>query len=223
MPLPRLWFVLLTACLLAALPPVARAQSTAEAAPDTTSLLHEIQARYEALDGLQAQFMQEMNSDVGGRSPRMQGRLWLQGDKYRIETRNQTLVTDGTTTWIYAPADNQVVINNARQDASTLSPQTLLTDYAARYAIASQQPVRINGTDHQKLTLQPTASSVTFTDVTLWMRRADRIVTRVRVTDRDGSTLTITLDDIRLNPPLPPRLFAFDPPPSAEVVDLRSS
>lgn len=190
---------------------------------DSTTILHEIQQRYESLDGLRADFTQVIRSDFADESTRMRGRLLLRENKYRVETNEQTLVTDGTTTWIYTPADEQVIINNAEQDASTLSPETFFTNYADRYAIVEKNRVWRDRDHHWKLKLTPKSPETLFEEVTLWVRRDDRIVTRLQVTDRDGSEITIFLDDIDLTPHLRASDFRFTPPDGVEVVDLRSS
>jgi outer membrane lipoprotein carrier protein len=210
---------LLTVLLLAILVPSAGWAQTA----DSTSLLPAIQQRYEQLDGLRATFTQEIRSDFASGSTRMQGTLLLKQEKYRVETDEQTLVTDGTTTWIYTPADQQVIINHADQDASTLSPETFFTDYADHYRVVRTEEVWQNGVRHRKLRLTPTSSQTLFREVTLWVRPNDPIVTRLRVTDRDGSEITISLEDIDLNPGLRASDFTFTPPEYADVVDLRSS
>jgi len=192
------------------------------AAQDGAALLRDVQQTYDALESLQASFTQTVTSDFSRDTTRMEGRLVLKESKYRVETEAQVLVTDGTTSWVYTPADSQVVVNNAERDPSTLSPETFFTDYAERYDVADTRSARHNGTPHAVLTLTPKESDTLFEDVTLWVRTGDRIVTRLQVTDRNGSTITINLQDIQLNPSLSDSVFQFDPPANVEVVDLRA-
>ncbi len=215
----RLCSIFLAALLAAILAPSPGQAQTA----DSLSLLETIQQRYEQLNGLQATFTQEIRSDFASGSTRMRGTLLLKQEKYRVETEEQTLVTDGTTTWIYTPADQQVIINHADQDASTFSPETFFTDYANHYRIVRAEEEWQNGVRRRKLSLTPSSSQTLFQDVTLWVRANDPIVTRLQVTDREGSVITISLDDIDLNPGLRASDFTFTPPDYADVVDLRSS
>lgn len=204
--------------LALALPPAVSAQDA-----DTTSVLQAIENRYDALDGLRAEFTQVIRSDFADGSRQMRGELLLQQNKYRVETGEQTLVTDGTTTWIYTPADRQVIVNHAEQDASTLSPETFFTDYAERYDVQREEQVWRNDDRHRLLVLQPRSSGTMFTTVRLWVRAEDLVITRLQVTDRDGSEITISLDDVDLTPTFQANDFRFTPPEGVEVVDLRSS
>jgi len=184
--------------------------------------LDALKARYERLDGLRASFTQTIRSKVAGDSTQIQGEVLLSGNKYRVQTPSQTVVTNGTTTWIYSPADSQVVINDAEKQRSTITPQTFLTTSTDQYKPTSTRSVVKNGGPHTVLSLEATESSTRFKTATLWVRRSDRLVTRLRATDRNGSILTLDLRDLTVNPSLSGTPFRFSPPDGTEVVDLRS-
>jgi len=194
------------------------AQVSAQDAPS----LKVLQGRYDALSGLRAAFTQVTASEFAGDSSRIDGRVLLSGDKYRVETPSQTVVTDGETTWIYSPADSQVVINDADADASTVTPQTFLTASAQRYHVTATRTAERSGAAHDVLSLSATAESAQFRKAILWVRRTDRIVTRLCATDRSGSTLDLRLYEIDLVPDFADAPFSFSPPDGVEVVDLRA-
>src|SRR5690606_23184756 len=58
-------------------------------AQDGGAVLDRLRAKYESLDALRARFTQTVGGEV------TEGTLVFRGDQYRIETGNQTLVTDG--------------------------------------------------------------------------------------------------------------------------------
>jgi len=184
--------------------------------------LSDVQDAYDALDGLRATFTQVISSEFAGDTTRIEGTVLLAGNKYRVEMPTQTVVTDGRTTWIYTPADSQVVINDAEQDASTVTPETFLTASADRYEKTRSAPTTRQNTPHIKLTVTATDSTSRFKNATLWVRQADQIVTRMRATDRNGSTLDLRLRDLTVNPGLPDDAFTFAPPAGVEVIDLRT-
>ncbi|MFB6229581.1 MAG: outer membrane lipoprotein chaperone LolA [Salinibacter sp.] len=191
-------------------------------AQDTLSL-DALKARYERIDDLRASFTQTIRSEIAGDSTQIRGQVLLSGNKYRVETPSQTVVTNGKTTWIYSPADSQVVINDAEKRTSTITPQTFLTTSTDQYKTTSTRSVTKNGVPHTVLSLEATASSTRFKTATLWVRRSDRLVTRLRATDRNASTLTLDLRDLTVDPSLSGTPFRFSPPDGIEVVDLRSN
>ena len=190
-------------------------------AQNGSAVLQDVQERYDTVAGMEATFTQTVTSPFRDDSTRLEGRLFVRGDMYRIETVEQTLITDGTTSWIYTPADSQVVVNDAASSKMALSPETFFTDYAARYRVDSLRPAGPTADAEQILALTPSSPDAAFGSVTLWVR-PDRVITRLQVTDSGGSTITVRLRNIRLNPTLARERFSFEPPPDVEVIDLRT-
>jgi outer membrane lipoprotein carrier protein len=185
--------------------------------------LEALQDRYDRLGGLRATFTQVTQSDFANDSTQVDGRVLLAGDKYRVETPSQTVVTNGATSWIYSPADSQVVVSDADAEASTITPQTFLTASAERYEVTTTRTSRRDGALHNVLSLTATGDAARFQEAVLWVRRTDRIVTRLRATDRNGATLDLRLHDIAVNPTFEGRPFTFSAPDGVEVVDLRAN
>lgn len=184
--------------------------------------LEALQARYDRLASLRASFTQVTASEFADDSVRVRGRVLLAGNQYRVETPSQIVVTNDTTTWIYAPADSQVVVNDADAQASTLTPQAFLTASAQKYTVTAVRSVRRRGAGHHVLALTAaTGTAARFQKASLWVRMSDQIVTRLRAADRNGSTLDLRLNDIAVNPSLGNAPFTFSVPSGAEVVDLR--
>lgn len=187
--------------------------------------LSDVQKAYNALQGLEASFTQAISSDFAGDTTRVEGSVLLSGNKYRVQTPDQTVVTNDSTTWIYTPADSQVVMNDADRGESTVTPETFLTASANQYSVESSSATSRLGSAHWKLDVTATESSARFRTATLWVRESDRLVTRMRATDRNGSTLDLRLTDISVNPAVLGQAdpFTFSPPSHVEVIDLRRS
>ncbi|MFB6248776.1 MAG: outer membrane lipoprotein carrier protein LolA [Salinibacter sp.] len=186
--------------------------------------LSDVTEAYRALEGLRATFVQVTGSQFADDSMRITGSVVLSGNKYRVQTPTQTVVTDGATTWIYTPADSQVVVNDAGTGASTITPETFLTASSDRYRVESTTPATRLGAPHLILGVTATTPDARFQSVRLWVRRADRIVTRMQATDRSGSTIDLRLRNITVNPDTlrTGTPFTFSPPEPANVIDLRS-
>lgn len=195
---------------------------TAPAQSDSVTL-SEVQKAYDALDGLQASFTQVLTSDFSSDSTQVEGTALLSGNQYRVQTPNQTVITDGTTTWVYTPADSQVVINDADTNDGAVTPETFLTASAQRYEVQSSTSTTRLSVPHVRLSVTATDKSTRFTEVTLWVRQSDRVVTRMRATDRNGSTIDLRLHNLVVNPETlrTDSPFSFSPPDDVDVVDLR--
>jgi len=196
----------------------------AQSPPDVEAaeaLLQRVRQNYEAADGLRAAFTQQTRSPFTEDTITFRGTLLLQGSKYRIETPQQTLVTDGTTTWIYDPAANQVIINQYVNDETIITPDEIFRDYLEQYNIAAMRASN-RAPSVAAIDLTAADTSAYYTHATVHVRRPEAMLTRVQLEDQNGSTVIFRLDDVQLNPALAADAFTFTPPPEAEVVDLRS-
>ena len=189
-------------------------------AQDADQLIRRLEEKYNSEEALRAQFTQTVSQ--GGQMNTITGTLTLQGDRYRVKTDRQTLVTNGETTWIYTPARDQVLVNDYVEDETAFSPSQFFDGYRERYRVTNVRTAQRDGAQHHVLTLKPREEQAFFQEVTLWMRASDAVVTRLKVRDANQSTMTFTLRNVTFGVPTAASTFRFDAPQNAEVVDLRS-
>ena len=212
---------LLSPILFAALFVLLLGTGRAQAQTSADALIRRLEAKYDSQQALRAQFTQTVSQ--GGQMNTLGGTLTLQGDRYRVKTNRQTLVTNGETTWIYTPARDQVLVNDYVEDETAFSPSQFFDGYQERYRVTNVRTAQRDGAQHRVLTLVPREAGAFFQEVTLWMRASDAVVTRLVVEDVNESTMTFTLRDVTFGTETTASTFRFDPPPGVEVVDLRSS
>ena len=210
----------LLAVLLLALPSLATAQGNA--IEDGRALLRRVQQQYERADGLRAAFQQETRSPFTDGTAAFSGSLLLRGNQYRVETSRQTLVTDGETLWIYNASENQVIVNQYVNDETIITPDEIFTDYLEQYRIVATRSSERDGAVFTEIDLTADEPDAYYTDVTVRIRQADVILSRVTLNDQNGATTIFQLDDVALSPSISEGAFTFEPPPDADVVDLRS-
>jgi outer membrane lipoprotein-sorting protein len=58
-----------------------------------------------------------------------------------------------------------------------------------------------------------------FSKATVWLDRSDGLPRRMEIEELSGQRRTLTLHNLRLNPPVGPRTFTFDVPAGVRVVD----
>jgi chaperone LolA len=188
--------------------------------PDADQLVDRLERKYDGGQTLKAQFTQTTSQN--GQMNTLSGTLTLQGDRYRVETNRQTLVTDGETTWTYTPARKQVLVNDYAENETAFSPGRFFDGYQERYRVTNVRTAQRSGTRHRVLTLKPRQGGAFFQKVTLWMRASDAVVTRLVVMDANGSRMTFSLRDVTFGAETTASTFRFDAPQGVEVVDLRS-
>lgn len=185
-------------------------------------VLQRLKKKYDTVNALRAEFTQTLSSNYGGGASAFSGVVVLKGNQYRVETSTQTLVSDGKVTWIYSPAEKQVLVNTAVEDETTFSLNDFFLTYDEKYQAVSSQATRLNGQKHARLKLQPKSKDSFFREVTIYVRDSDTVVTRLEVLDVNDTKMVFNLKNIQLNPSVQPSTFTFTPPQGVEIIDLRS-
>lgn len=213
-----------TACLflLLLLIGIAPAYAQDSSSHEGEELLRRVQQQYESADGIQASFTQQTRSPFAEDTLTFEGTLLLHGQRYRIETPEQTLVTDGSTTWIYNPSANQVIINDYVNDETIVTPDEIFTDYLDQYAIEDTHTEERNGESFAIIDMTAEDPSAFYREVTVHVRERDAVLHRIRLVDQNDATTIFQLDDLEFGPSFESEAFTFTPPDDAEVVDLRS-
>ncbi|MES1932746.1 outer membrane lipoprotein carrier protein LolA [Salinisphaera shabanensis T35B1] len=181
----------------------------------------DLEAFYNNVDSLSAQFEQEQKDDSGQTLQQASGKFLLsRPDRFRWEYTapyQQVIVSDGETFRFYDVDLAQVTIRSI--DATLqATPALLLTGGAAledafNIASAGQR----DGMSWVRLT--PRADDTDFQEVRLGLK--DQVPSVMELDDNLGQTTHIRFTDIELNPKLDEARFTLDIPDDVEVVDGR--
>ena len=196
------------------------------AAQDKTSLtamdvVANVQATYSSLTDASAEFTQTVKFKYTKNEQRFVGTVQMKkGNRYRVASPQQTLVTDGKTVWVYSPVNKQVVIDAYKENAQTFSPEKFIFGLPKNYSAVF---VGDRTGDVVVLKLAPRAGANAFIkSLKVWIAEADWTAQRVEFVDGNETQTIYTVRNFRKNPGLADALFVLEPPPGVEVVDLRS-
>lgn len=185
-------------------------------------IIAELNDVYESMDGLRGDFTQTMTSAFMDTPQQTAGTVSLQGDKYRIEAGDQTIITDGLSTWVYTESTGQLLINDYVEDETSFSINNFFLNFDEKYTVESVSSENMGGQPHHKLSLKPKAGDSFFTHVTIWVRKSDSLITQLVLLDVNETEMTFSLDAIQIDPGFSDDTFSFTPPEGTEVIDLRS-
>ncbi|MEM6336699.1 MAG: outer membrane lipoprotein carrier protein LolA, partial [Bacteroidota bacterium] len=163
--------------LLASFLPASTTAQTAD------QLLARIQAKYENLQALSANFTQTLSTTYDDAQSTVTGTLTMSGDKYRFSMDGLTVVTDGAKNWVYTPDENQVTISDYIEDDTAFSPSQFFVTQPERYNATALGSETIAGRRHQQLRLVPKDASAAVKSTTLWVRDGDNLITRLEILD----------------------------------------
>ena len=176
-------------------------------------LLSVVQNKYKSLKDLTADFKQSLNEKSN-----LLGKIqYAKGNKLRVELKNSTIISDGTTLWNYNKSQKKVVISRVSpDDPSFFSPDKFLFGYPSKSVVSMEKEE-----GQEILVLIPmTESNLDFKKAKIWVNH-DNLMTRILVENLSGAFMDFHLSDYKLNQSLPDSKFTFSPPEGTNIIDLR--
>lgn len=199
------------------------AASSSAAGPAAADITRRMNQQIGTVTSFSAEYSISMRLTVLDKTRETTGHLNLirKQNKLRLEQADQTIVSDGTSVWTYAPSNKQIIVTSVNQTTWRLRPDDFLFRYTEQYTATLMGEETIDGALYYVLKLTAKEPSTEPSDVKIWVDSKQWLTRKVVLTDDSGSETTIRFTGIRINPVLPAHLFKITVPPGVEVVDLR--
>ncbi len=191
-------------------------------AVDVGKILDGIEARYNRPQTLQLLF--EQTHRAQGRPPRTErGVLYLRKPgrmrwEYHVPA-GKLFLTDGEFAYLYSPAANRVEKMSMKESGDLRTPLAFLIGRVDLRRDFREFRSRPEG-EWMHITALPRSDRAPFHSVSFLVGESFEIL-RLEIEGEDGSTMSFRFSEERLNPPLARELFRFEPPPGAELVEVR--
>ncbi len=159
----------------------------------------------------------EMNIDE-----KKTGKIYVSGDKYRIEMPGQIIISDGKTLWTYLEDSQEVMVSNLEDNDESISPTTILTSYNKDYDARFDKDATYKNSNLKQIILKPSKGK-NFEKMSVLVNSKNMTLENFSVYDQNGNVFTYHIVDLKPNVKLPEDTFTFDTKkyPDVEVVDMR--
>lgn len=191
-------------------------------------VIDRLQDKFEDLKTLTARFDRKHYWQIMDQSSEISGRLYVERPKrFRFETKDQTVVTDGVQTWNYAPQNEQVLISDYNTVQKNNSDEKLLFDlillggYANDYSPKYVGEDKIDGKNCYIVELTAKMDDTYIHRIRLWIDRRMWVVRQVQYHNIHDDITTYQLADLQVNKKIDEDTFQFRLPKDIEVIDLR--
>lgn len=189
---------------------------------DAGKILARVRSTYDNLQSLTADFEKDYTWALAGETQTLAGKLYLKkGDRYRIETEVQTIVTDGKTVWTYSPEKSQVFVDRLEKSEENPLPRDLLVKYTNEFKASYLRSETLNGRECHVVQLEARNEEAFARSVTVWVDKKSSVAVQIAQRDLNDNVTTYRLKNFALNPPLNDQLFTFAIPENTEVIDWR--
>jgi chaperone LolA len=208
-------------CTLRRLLGYALVMTTVASAQSAQEVLEKARKKYDDLADVELRFTQVVKFPVSHVEQRITGTLQMKkGNRYRVETEEMTVVTDGTTVWSYSRGTNQVLIDRFSMDERMFSPERILTAAPEDFSATVLGHEKIGSQETVVLKLLPSREGF-LKSLKIWIGETDYLTRKVEMVDANGKETTYLVSDLRVNTGVPESRFTLKVPEGAEVVDLR--
>ncbi len=204
--------------------------STAAAQGTPEELAQKVEARYEQIEDLSADFTQSTTIEGFGTPLTSSGHLYIKKPgllrwDYREPSRERIYVR-GNDLKMYVPEHEQVVVGSLSQMVASKAPLRLLqgaADLDRHFALEPvDAPVRGAGKG-PLLGLRPkdneTGAAPTLSRIVVELKPSTYVISRVWLFERSGNVSRFEFTEIRINEGLDREVFEFTPPEGTVIVE----
>ena len=188
-----------------------------------TSILKAVEDRYNRPRTMQLRFEQTV-SGYGPGSRREAGDLYLRKPgKMRWDytiPQGKFFLIDGKDVYFYSPNTGRVEKSPVRESDDMKAPLSFLIGRLDFLRYFREFHTRPEG-ENLLISASPKSSRAPYETVEFLVAPDSRIKT-LKVLGRDGTRMQFSFNEERINPPLPDKLFSFQPLPGMEVVEISS-
>ena len=185
-------------------------------------MLEKLQRKFDSLQDASVSFTKHVVFGVTKSEQDFTGTLFVKkGNKYRIESEDQTVVTDGISVWTFSRANNQVFIDHYKEDPKSFSPDKILVNIPGRYSATLLGKETIGRLETSVLKLVPREEKSNIRWMKLWVDRDEWLMKRIQVLDIGDNLTTYEIVSVKLNAGIPDSEFVFKAPADVEVIDVR--
>ena len=190
--------------------------------PSAMQIVKNFQDNYNRIEDATIKFTQTVVFPLSKVSRTTSGTLYIKkGNKYRIDTDDKVIVTDGKTSWVYLPQSQQVLIDNFRNDKNTITPEKFLLDVPEDYFAVLLSTNKTSTGNLYVLRLTPRSDNSFIRSITIEIQDSSWTVKSAVISDMNDTRYTYKVESLKTNTGLPNSEFEFVPPKGAQVVDLR--
>lgn len=186
-------------------------------------IIKKVKDKYDDLKTFYAEFTQTSYWKLADNVHEQNGKIWLKDkDKFRIETQDQTVVSDGKTIWTYSQFNNQVIIDEVKKSGEEIRlPKDIFFKYSEDYNPIYMQDEKIDNQDCYILELRAKTEDIFIKYMKMWINIKMSVPIKIEQVDINNNANTYLLKNIQINETINDNLFIYKVIDSVEIIDMR--
>ncbi|MFA7289835.1 MAG: outer membrane lipoprotein carrier protein LolA [Melioribacteraceae bacterium] len=189
-------------------------------AQNPRTILKKIQEKFALHENFIADYNQSIKTSNSSSSIKRNGVFYYQKkDHFRIEMKNQIIISDGDTLWNFDKKSKRLIISYMIDEPTTFSLEKFIYDYPPLCVVKLQSKSE-SDEDSFVMELKPKDDELPFQSVK-FLSNKDYEIKRFEMTDLLGTLYVFELNNVKYDQTLPKNIFKFLIPKGIQVIDLR--
>lgn len=194
-------------------------------AQDSTQILDKLSKKTQGYSTIEAAYSSRLEDKQAGMDMTQEGTIQVKGDNYHLDLPSYKIISDGETVWTFEKENNVVMIDYLEDVAEDgINPNDLFSIWETGFKHEFKSTLNEGGNEIYWINLYPTdPSDKSFHTIQLYIDKAKMELTKIKVMNRDGSTVSYTVKKFMPNKEISDSKFKFNESsfPGVEVIDNR--
>ncbi len=184
-----------------------------------TEILQKTEAKYDRYKTMKVEFEQRIQNPESDLDQTSEGTLYLAGNKYKLITEGQVIISDSKKMYLYFEEENELMVDYADQDENSFTPSDLFSLYKKDFKYAYAGTPVINGKKMHVILFSPKdPEQYDFHIIKLYINANDYSIEQAEISDNMANKVTYIIKKIEPNIPLNDDFFRFDPSKYPDII-----
>jgi outer membrane lipoprotein-sorting protein len=192
--------------------------------PKAEAILNKVSKTYKDLKTLESSFTIAMYSKADNINEKYNGKVYMKGEKYKIDTDQMEVICDNIKQYIWLKESNEITINLHEPDEESIeTPAQLFTIYQKNFFYKLIGDEKAGNKTLKKIELIPQKlKESNYRKIILLIDESVNQILKAIIESKDGITYTWEIKSFKANVPIDDAFFVFDKTkyPNARIEDL---
>jgi len=185
-------------------------------------ILSNIKEKIKSIKTFEADFTQVQIWELAEEENKVSGKLYMKDiDIFRVELGDDYIFSDGKTVWRFSSENDQVLIEDMKEDDNTILPGQLIFEFTDIYELKDFFEKKEGEKKFYVLNLISPEGKERFINKLKVKVNEKFIPIEIESYDLDDNKTTYLLSNMKINEKIPDSKFLFTKPEKVEIIDLR--
>ena len=188
----------------------AKSASTEKSDPQAESILGKVNTKYASYKSMKMDL--KVTIQDGKFKEEQTAKVSVKGNKFKIDSKDQLIISDGKKNWIYLKEDGQLQISQPDPDDVGMfaSPDKLLKMYQDEFISGYIGKFKLNGKVVHKIEFKPKDKNSEYSKVAVYIDVNSLNVAKIKVFDKSNIHYSIEMKNFVKNTDMKDSDFKFD-------------